>query len=139
MLWLIQRDFLEGQSVQQMVDAALEPVPNPGRDADIDQVRTPPLTDHTRVPRAHIDCSKPMKTMSLFLQVNRIRLSLKAIAKNSTAFGLRQPHLERTRLCELDEAELEAGYVTQRNALGEVSVLLWAPARLCALMRSRKA
>lgn len=37
MLWLIQRDFLEGQSVQQMVTAALEPVPNPGKDADIEQ------------------------------------------------------------------------------------------------------
>ena len=47
MLWLIQRDFLEGQSVQQMVNAALEPVPNPGHDADIDQVRTPLLTTHT--------------------------------------------------------------------------------------------
>lgn len=38
MLWLIQRDFLEGQSVQQMVNAALEPVPNPDKDADIEQV-----------------------------------------------------------------------------------------------------
>lgn len=89
MLWLIQRDFLEGQSVQQMVNAALEPVPNPGHDSDIEQV-------------------------------NRIRLSLKTIAKNSTAFGLRQPHLERTRLCEMAESELEESYVRQRNELRQL-------------------
>lgn len=39
MLWLIQRDFLEGQSVQQMVTAALQPVPNPSKDPDIEQAR----------------------------------------------------------------------------------------------------
>ena len=38
MLWLIQRDFLEGTTVQQMVKAALEPVDNPNRDADIEEV-----------------------------------------------------------------------------------------------------
>ena len=38
MLWLIQRDFLEGKTVQAMVKEALQPVPNPGRDADIEQV-----------------------------------------------------------------------------------------------------
>lgn len=38
MLWLIQRDFLEGTTVQQMVKAALEPVQNPNRDADIEEV-----------------------------------------------------------------------------------------------------
>lgn len=39
MLWLIQRDFLEGTTVQQMVKAALEPVDNPNRDADIEEVQ----------------------------------------------------------------------------------------------------
>lgn len=39
MLWLIQRDFLEGTTVQQMVKAALEPVENPNRDADIEEVQ----------------------------------------------------------------------------------------------------
>ena len=38
MLWLIQRDFLEGKTVQAMVKEALEPVPNPEHDTDIDQV-----------------------------------------------------------------------------------------------------
>lgn len=38
MLWLIQRDFLEGKTVQAMVKEALEPVSNPDRDPDIDQV-----------------------------------------------------------------------------------------------------
>ncbi len=49
-----------------------------------------------------------------------IRVSLRSVAKNSTAFGLRQPHLERTRLCELDESQLEKVYVTQRNELRQV-------------------
>lgn len=38
MLWLIQRDFLQGTSVQQMVNAALEPVDNPNKDGDIEEV-----------------------------------------------------------------------------------------------------
>ncbi len=38
MLWLIQRDFLEGKTVQQMVSEALAPVSNPSRDPDIAQV-----------------------------------------------------------------------------------------------------
>ena len=38
MLWLIQRDFLEGKTVQAMVSEALQPVPNPEQDQDIAQV-----------------------------------------------------------------------------------------------------
>ena len=38
MLWLIQRDFLEGKTVQQMVSEALSAVPNPSRNPDIAQV-----------------------------------------------------------------------------------------------------
>ena len=38
MLWLIQRDFLEGKTVGQMVAEALQPVDNPANDPDIDQV-----------------------------------------------------------------------------------------------------
>lgn len=36
MLWLIQRDFLEGKSVQQLVKDALAPVPNPSHDMELD-------------------------------------------------------------------------------------------------------
>lgn len=38
MLWLIQRDFLEGKTVQDMVSEALQPVANPYEDQDIAQV-----------------------------------------------------------------------------------------------------
>ena len=38
MLWLIQRDFLGGDSPQQALDAALAAVPNPGGDAAIDRL-----------------------------------------------------------------------------------------------------
>lgn len=40
MLWLIQRDFLEGKTVQDMVSEALLPVANPFEDQDIAQVNT---------------------------------------------------------------------------------------------------
>lgn len=43
MLWLIQRDFLEGKTVQAMVSEALQPVANPYQDQDIAQVHTAPL------------------------------------------------------------------------------------------------
>jgi hypothetical protein len=48
-------------------------------------------------------------------QLNRVRRSLGSIAKNSTGYSLRQPHLERTRLCELNDSQLDAGYVRQRD------------------------
>lgn len=51
------------------------------------------------------------------MQVNSIRRSLGVIARNSSAFGLRQPHLERTRLCELSDADLDPTYVQQRGDL----------------------
>ena len=38
MLWLIQRDFLEGKTVDAMVKEALAPVTNPHGDHDISQV-----------------------------------------------------------------------------------------------------
>jgi hypothetical protein len=50
-------------------------------------------------------------------QVNRIRASLGQIARNSSAFGLAQPHLERTRLCELADADLDPLYRKQRDGL----------------------
>lgn len=42
MLWVIQRDFLQGKSVQQLVKDALAPVPNPSKDkaiADTNAIR----------------------------------------------------------------------------------------------------
>lgn len=42
MLWVIQRDFLQGKSVQQLVNDALAPVPNPSNDkaiADTNAIR----------------------------------------------------------------------------------------------------
>jgi hypothetical protein len=39
LLWLIQRDFLQGKSVQQMVDEALQRVPNNNGDKYIDEVQ----------------------------------------------------------------------------------------------------
>ncbi|OEL13164.1 hypothetical protein BAE44_0025821 [Dichanthelium oligosanthes] len=38
LLWLIQRDFLQGKSVQQMVDEALQRVPNNNGDKYIDEI-----------------------------------------------------------------------------------------------------
>ena len=62
--------------------------------------------------------------------MNRIRESLGMVVRNSSAAGLRQPHLERTRLCELRDAELDPVYVTQRDALRDTVRQLARPKRV---------
>ncbi|XP_051142131.1 uncharacterized protein LOC127259036 [Andrographis paniculata] len=89
LLWLIQRDFLQGKSVQEMVNEALQHVPNSNGDKNIDQV-------------------------------NQIRDSLAVMGDNSTAFSLPQPHLQRTKLCEMKDNELDAAYVERREQLKTV-------------------
>ncbi|KAM0924648.1 hypothetical protein ACQ4PT_004611 [Festuca glaucescens] len=89
LLWLIQRDFLQGKSVQQMVNEALQRVPNDSGDKYIDEV-------------------------------NQIRDSLAVMGNNSTAFSLPQPHLQRTKLCEMDDKELDPLYVKRRDELKQV-------------------
>lgn len=96
LLWLIQRDFLQGKSVQQMVNEALQRVPNFNGDKDIDQV-------------------------------NQIRESLAIMGNNSTAFSLPQPHLQRTKLCELNDNDLDQGYVRKREQLKDVVSSLVRP------------
>ncbi|XP_021898039.1 guanylate-binding protein 5 [Carica papaya] len=86
LLWLIQRDFLQGKSVQEMVNEALRHVPNTDRDKNIDQV-------------------------------NQIRDSLAIMGDNSTAFSLPQPHLMRTKLCDMKDDELDSVYVKKREQL----------------------
>jgi hypothetical protein len=86
MLWVIQRDFLQGKTPQQMLGEAMQPVANPNSDKGIDQV-------------------------------NRVRRSLQKLAVNSTAVGLRQPHLDRTKLCDLPDEQLDPTYVQQRDSL----------------------
>ncbi|GAX76575.1 hypothetical protein CEUSTIGMA_g4021.t1 [Chlamydomonas eustigma] len=86
MLWLIQRDFLQGKSASDLVAQVLSPVPNPGHDPEIQQL-------------------------------NQIRQSLSALASNSTGYSLAQPHLERTKLCELPDSVLDPKYVGQRDGL----------------------
>ncbi|KAI3676434.1 hypothetical protein L1987_86043 [Smallanthus sonchifolius] len=89
LLWLIQRDFLQGKSVKEMVDEALQRVPNHDGDKNIDQV-------------------------------NQIRDSLAIMGDNSTAFSLPQPHLQRTKLCDLKDGELDQSYVEKREQLKEI-------------------
>lgn len=86
LLWLIQRDFLQGKSVKEMVDEALRQVPNFDGDKNIDQV-------------------------------NKIRDSLAIMGDNSTAFSLPQPHLQRTKLCDMKDGELDPTYVKRRDQL----------------------
>lgn len=61
------------------------------------------------------------------VQVNRIRTSLTILAQNSTAFGLRQPHLQRTQLCQLADADLDPVYVQQRSELKSLVFSLAKP------------
>lgn len=86
MIWLIQRDFLKGSSLDATLKGALHQVPNPHDD--------PAIT-----------------------QLNRIRQGLATIASNSTALGLPQPHLDRTRLCEIPDSELDPEYLKKRDLL----------------------
>jgi Guanylate-binding protein, N-terminal domain len=86
MVWLIQRDFLQGATLKKTLETALKQVPNPHKD--------PAIT-----------------------QLNRIRQGLAAITGNSTALGLPQPHLDRTRLCEIPDGELDPNYLQKREEL----------------------
>ncbi|KAL5702149.1 hypothetical protein ACHQM5_027399 [Ranunculus cassubicifolius] len=96
LLWLIQRDFLQGKSVQEMVNEALQLVPNRDDDRNIDQV-------------------------------NQIRESLAIMGNNSTAFSLPQPHLQRTKLCDLKDGELDPIYVKKREQLKEIVASIIRP------------
>ncbi|KAL5219153.1 hypothetical protein ABZP36_019837 [Zizania latifolia] len=96
LLWLIQRDFLQGKSVQQMVNEALQRVPNESGDKYIDEV-------------------------------NQIRDSLAVMGNDSTAFSLPQPHLQRTKLCEMDDKELDPLYVKRRDQLKQVVASITKP------------
>ncbi|KAL6638042.1 hypothetical protein ACP70R_025614 [Stipagrostis hirtigluma subsp. patula] len=96
LLWLIQRDFLQGKSVQQMVNEALQRVPNDNGDRYIDEV-------------------------------NQIRDSLAIMGDNSTAFSLPQPHLQRTKLCEMEDKELEPLYVQRREQLKQLVASIIKP------------
>ncbi|XP_048441672.1 guanylate-binding protein 4 isoform X2 [Pyrus x bretschneideri] len=89
LLWLIQRDFLQGKSVQQMVNEALLRVPNNDGNKNIDMV-------------------------------NQIRDSLAIMGDNSTAFSLPQPHLERTKLCDMKDGELDPMYVKKKEQLKQL-------------------
>ncbi|WOG94878.1 hypothetical protein DCAR_0314175 [Daucus carota subsp. sativus] len=96
LLWLIQRDFLQGKSVKEMVDQALQHVPNSDGDKYIDQI-------------------------------NHIRDSLAIMGDNSTAFSLPQPHLQRTKLCELKDGDLDPVYVKKRDQLKQLVVSVIRP------------
>ncbi|XP_010274226.1 PREDICTED: guanylate-binding protein 4-like isoform X2 [Nelumbo nucifera] len=96
LLWLIQRDFLQGKSVQQMVDEALQRVPNKDGDKNIDRV-------------------------------NQIRESLAIMGDNNTTFSLPQPHLQRTKLCDMKDDELDPTYVENREKLKELVASIIRP------------
>ncbi|KAJ6685009.1 GUANYLATE-BINDING PROTEIN 4-LIKE [Salix purpurea] len=53
-------------------------------------------------------------------QVNQIRDSLAIMGDNSTAFSLPQPHLQRTKLCDMKDGELDPMYVKKREQLKEL-------------------
>ncbi|CAA0832149.1 Guanylate-binding family protein [Striga hermonthica] len=102
LLWLIQRDFLQGKSVQEMVDESLR-----------------------RVPNANVNCYYAILKLASCdfdhcFQVNQIRESLAIMGDNSTAFSLPQPHLQRTKLCDMNDTELDPLYVKRRDQLKAV-------------------
>ncbi|URD96681.1 GTP binding protein [Musa troglodytarum] len=48
-------------------------------------------------------------------KVNKIRKSLAIMANDISAFGLPQPHLQRIRLCDIKDSELDPLYVQKRE------------------------
>eukprot|EP00466_Bigelowiella_natans_P001373 jgi/Bigna1/89438/estExt_fgenesh1_pg.C_490076 len=89
LLWLIQRDFLEGRSVDEMVKDALRPVNNPSGDSSVEHL-------------------------------NQIRTHLSSAARNYATLGMCQPHLERTKLCDLSPQELDPKYLNQTAQLRSI-------------------
>uniref|UniRef100_A0A0D9ZEE5 GB1/RHD3-type G domain-containing protein n=1 Tax=Oryza glumipatula TaxID=40148 RepID=A0A0D9ZEE5_9ORYZ len=59
--------------------------------------------------------------------VNQIRDSLAVMGNNSTAFSLPQPHLQRTKLCDMDDKELDPLYVKRRDELKQVVASITRP------------
>eukprot|EP00897_Mesotaenium_endlicherianum_P008252 jgi/Mesen1/7455/ME000389S06798 len=81
-----------------------------------------PLLSQTPGPTPESRTSSPILDTGT---VNQIRQSLALMAENSTAFGLRQPHLARTKLCELADRDFDQAYVEQREQLkGVVSSMV---------------
>ncbi|KAB2003527.1 hypothetical protein ES319_D11G138000v1 [Gossypium barbadense] len=60
-------------------------------------------------------------------QVNQIRDSLAVMGDNSTAFSLPQPHLMRTKLCDLKDDDLDPMYVKKREQLKELVASIIRP------------
>ncbi|KAG5603317.1 hypothetical protein H5410_034687 [Solanum commersonii] len=60
-------------------------------------------------------------------KVNQIRDSLAVMGDNSTAFSLPQPHLQRTKLCDMKDIELDPDYVKKREQLKEVVASIVRP------------
>lgn len=50
-------------------------------------------------------------------QLNRIREGLGVVAVKSAAIGLPQPHIERARLCQIPDSELDSSYLRARDEL----------------------
>ncbi|CAD6226485.1 unnamed protein product [Miscanthus lutarioriparius] len=60
-------------------------------------------------------------------ELNQIRDSLAVMGDNSTAFSLPQPHLQRTKLCDMEDQELDPLYVKKRDQLKEVVASMIKP------------
>ncbi|XP_039684133.1 guanylate-binding protein 4 isoform X2 [Medicago truncatula] len=59
--------------------------------------------------------------------VNQIRDSLAMMGNNNTAFSLPQPHIQRTKLCDMNDVELDQLYVTRREQLKELVTSIISP------------
>ncbi|KAF9686904.1 hypothetical protein SADUNF_Sadunf02G0038300 [Salix dunnii] len=105
----------EGKSVQQMVNEALQHVPNSDGNKNIDQVNQ--IRDSLAI----------MGDNSTAFSLPQIQLHTQMLLVNiSTLAGLimlnlnRQPHLQRTKLCDMKDGELDPMYVKKREQLKEL-------------------
>ena len=88
LLWLVQRDFLQGGSVENYLQQAL----NPTAASTSAGANAKPADEHAQ-------------------RLDQVREALKACFGRMRAMGLVQPHVRRTELCSLPRSSFDAEYL----------------------------
>ena len=112
LLWLVQRDFLQGGSVQAYLDEAL--APRPAAAAAAADAHAQALE---KVRLAFPLLLSPSLSFSRLLtpshtSIEKVRLALAPFRGSMRAMGLAQPHVRRTELCQIPRAQYEPAYLS---------------------------
>ncbi|KAL5123662.1 Guanylate-binding protein 1 [Glycine soja] len=80
-----------------------------------------------RVKMLHLNLLSSYGSSNVIFCVNQIRDSLAIMGDNSTAFSLPQPHIQRTKLCDMKDVELDQLYVKRREQLKKLVASIITP------------